>query len=116
MVGFSYGSGTNSAMLRGTLWQEVHPMSKRYASDQIDLVAYNIQQAAAALGLDEERVSGLIRVGVLPHIVFGNRRVVGKRALEEWLTAACLANATAIVTAAPVRQTRLRPRRPGLPR
>lgn len=85
-------------------------MSKLGAEHTVELIAYTIAEAAAALGLDEARVRDLIRTGVLPHIALGNRRLVGKRALEQWLTEACLANASGAF-AVPARPTPLRKRR-----
>jgi excisionase family DNA binding protein len=85
-------------------------MAKADAIADIELIAYTIEQAAAALGLDKERVSNLVRVGVIPHIALGGRRLIGKRALEHWLTDACLANARTTEIAAPSRLTPLRRR------
>lgn len=76
----------------------------------MELLAYTIEEAAAALGLDRERVANLVRVGALPAITIGTRRLIGKRALEQWLTDGCLANVTVGVDAA-VRPTPLRRRR-----
>lgn len=85
-------------------------MSKADATVDIDLIAYTIAQAAAALGIDIERMSGLISAGVVPHIALGNRRVVGKRALEQWLTDACMANASPVAQLPPPKLQPLRRR------
>ena len=86
-------------------------MAKSDVGGGIELIAYTVEQAAAALGIDKERMGAMIRAGSVPHISLGARRLVGKAALERWLTEACLANATAEISTAPTRPTPLRRRR-----
>ncbi len=59
-------------------------------------IGLNLEEAAAVLGIDSETVGRLARAGVLPHIKVGGqngRTVIGRCALEEWLTQECWKNA-----------------------
>lgn len=75
-------------------------MAKSDAEVNIERIAWNVAEAAAALGINHERMGGLVRIGAVPHLMLGQRVLIGKAALEQWLTEACLAS---------LRQTEQRP-------
>jgi excisionase family DNA binding protein len=77
-------------------------LNKSDAELTIERVAYTIEEAAAALGIGHARMGALVRVGRVPHVLFGQRVLIGKRALEEWLTEECLRNVSAENVGPPV--------------
>lgn len=66
--------------------------NKSDAEIHIERIAWNVEEAAAALGVNADRMGGLVRIGAVPHMMFGQRVLIGKSALERWLTDGCLAN------------------------
>lgn len=67
-------------------------MSKSDATLEIRRIAYNVEEGAAALGIDKDRMGGLVRIGRVPHVMLGGRVLIGVAALDQWLTAECLSN------------------------
>jgi len=61
-------------------------MAKLDAIVEIERIAYNIQEAAAELGIGRVQLGGLVRIGAVPHMKLGTRVLIGKRALEQWPT------------------------------
>lgn len=70
-------------------------MAKSDATVTIERIAYTIGESAAALGINADRMGRLVRLGLIPHIQLDDSQhpLIGKRALEQWLTEQCLANA-----------------------
>ena len=72
-------------------------MNKSDAPLQLERIGLTIEEAAAMLGIDKDAVRAAVRAGDIPrldpelHPWLGNRVLIGKRALEAWLTRACLA-------------------------
>lgn len=83
-------------------------MAKADATLEIERIAYTVEEAAAALGINSDRMGGLVRVGAVPHILLGQRVLIGKVALEQWLTNGCLSSIRVEEPAAPVRRLRRR--------
>jgi hypothetical protein len=67
-------------------------VSKADALVEIRRLAYNVEESAAALGIDKDRMGGLVRVGRVPHMLVGGRVLIGIAALEQWLSQECMAN------------------------
>jgi excisionase family DNA binding protein len=83
-------------------------MAKSDAVIEIERIAFTVEEAAAALGIDVARMGGLVRVGSVPHMTLGQRVLISKKALEQWLIDECLANVArpAISAPTPVRHLR----------
>lgn len=67
----------------GDCW---HTARREALRDQpVEQLAYSIPQAAAALGVSPGLVRRLVNAGQLPARHVGNRIVIYRRRLEEWL-------------------------------
>jgi excisionase family DNA binding protein len=78
-------------------------MNKSDAPLQLERIALTIEEAAASLGVNRERVRAEVQAGRLPHVEIGERILIGKRALEAWLTRECLASVQETVSPASTR-------------
>lgn len=77
-------------------------VNKGDAELRLERIALTVEEAAAVLGLGHARMGALVRIGRVPHLLLGQRVLIGKRALEEWLTEECLRNVTAEKVEPPV--------------
>jgi excisionase family DNA binding protein len=89
-------------------------------AEPIGRISYSIEEAAEALGIDRHRLGGLVRLGRVPHLMLGSRVLIGKAALEQWLTRECMAAVNAAsdsdigkLPVAPVRRIRIGTRATG---
>lgn len=79
------------------------------ATIEIRRIAYNLGQAAAALGIGRNTLAVMVRTGRIPHIFIGETVLIGTAALERWLTDECLSNLRASAPVpTPVRRRRQR--------
>jgi len=67
-------------------------MAKSDAAVAIERIAFTVEEAAAALGINRTQMGGLVRIGAVPHKMLGQRVLIGRQALEQWLTDECLAS------------------------
>lgn len=65
-------------------------MNKADATLNLERIAFTVDEAAAVLGIANTTVRDYVRAGRIPHLAIGDRIVIGRRALEEWLTHECL--------------------------
>jgi excisionase family DNA binding protein len=61
--------------------------TKRYLEQLDSRLAYSVAEAAELIGISERRMWGRVRAGVIKSFRDGQRRLISRRAVEEYLAA-----------------------------
>jgi excisionase family DNA binding protein len=67
-------------------------MNKSDAPLHLERIGLTAEEAAAIIGVAAKTVRAEIRAGRFPHYQIGERTLIGRQALEAWLTHECLAS------------------------